>query len=97
MPAAGAGAGAGATAVPAEEAGTTPVAAAAVGPLGGAVTAFWTGGAAGPAEGAAPFPFKTLNHVEQVSVGVGQTPAHCGDLCLSGVPSVAAQFLQIFY
>jgi len=45
-----------------------------------------------------PFPFRTLNSVEQgSSVDVGQTPALCGDLCLSGVPRVSAQFLQIFY
>jgi len=44
-----------------------------------------------------PFPFRALNHVEQVLVGVGQTPAHCCDLCLSGVPRVAEHFLQIFY
>jgi len=108
MPAAGAGAGAAAAAVPAGEAGTTPVAAAMVVPVGGAVTACWAGGAAEPAGGAAPvtapaaslashFPFRALNQVEQGSVGVGQTPAHCGDLCLSGVPRVAAHFLQIFY
>jgi len=73
------------------------------------VTACWAGGAAGPAGGGSasrsacrfaslPFPFRALNSVEQgSSVGVGQTPAHCGDLCLSGVPRVAAHFLQIFY
>jgi len=43
------------------------------------------------------FPFRALNQVEQGSVGVGQTPGHCGDLCLSRVPSVATHFLQIFY
>jgi len=48
----GAGAGAAATAVPAGEAGTMPVAAAAVVPVRGAVTACWAGGAAGPAGGA---------------------------------------------
>jgi len=43
-------------------------------------------------------PVKALNSVEHgSSVGVCQTPAHSGDLCLSGVPRVAAHFLQIFY
>jgi len=73
------------------------------------VIACWAGGAAGPAGGAvsdavpaasfsSPFPFRALNSVEQrSSVGMGQTPARCGDLCLSGVPRVAAHFLQIFF
>jgi len=90
------------------EADPAAVAAAAVVPVGGSVTACWAGGAAGPAGEAAPaavpaasfpppFPFRALNQVEQGSVGVGQTPARCSDLCLSGVPRVAAHFLQIFY
>jgi len=105
MPAAGAGAGA--AAVPAGETEAGPAAVAAAVPVRGAVSACWAGGAAGPAGGAAPvpaasfpspFPFRGLNQVEQgSSVGVGQTPAHCGDLCLSGVPRVAEHFLQIFY
>jgi len=45
----------------------------------------------------APFPLRALNQVEQGSVGVGQTPARCGDLCLPGVPRVVAHFLRIFY
>jgi len=93
MPAVGAGAGAAATAVPAGAAGTTPVAAAAVVPVGVAVTACWAGGAAGQAGGGSaschaccflspPFPFRALNQAEQgSSLGVGQTPARCGDLC----------------
>jgi len=84
------------------------VAAAAVVLVGGAVTACWAGGAAGLAGGGSasrsacrfvspPFPFKALNQVEHGSVGVGQTPAGCCDLCLSGVPRLAAHFLQIFW
>jgi len=39
-----------------------------------------------------------LNQVEQgSSVGEDQTTASCGDLCLSGVPRVAAQFLPVVY
>ena len=92
------------------EADPAAVAAAAVVPVGVSVTACWAGGAAGPAGGAAPvavpaasflppaFPFRALNSVEQgSSVGVGQTPAQCCDLCLSGVPRFAAHFLQVFY
>ena len=50
------GTGDGAAAVPAGETGAAPtaVAAAAVVPVGGAVTACWAGGAAGPAGGAVP-------------------------------------------
>jgi len=107
MPAAGAGAGA--TAVPAGQTGATPAAApvAALVPVRGAVTAFWAGGLQDRLGGQCqpqclpllfpPFPFKALNQVEQGSVGVGQTPARCGDLCLSGVPRMAAHFFQIFY
>jgi len=87
-----AGAGAAATAVPAGGARTTRVAAAAVVPVGGAVPA-----AVPTSSFPSPFPFRALNQVEQGSVGMGQTPARCGDLCLSGVLSVAAHFLQIFY
>jgi len=52
----GARAGTAATAVPVGETEADPaaVAAAAVVPVGGAVTACWDGGAAGPAGGAAP-------------------------------------------
>jgi len=58
------------------------------------MTACWAAAAAGPAGGAAPvtvpatfisppFPFRALNSVEQgSSVGMGQTPARCCDLCL---------------
>jgi len=43
------------------------------------------------------FPIRVLNSGEQGRlVGVGQTPAHCSDLCLHGIPSMAAQFFQIF-
>jgi len=110
MPAAGAGAGAGvaATAVPAREAGTMPLAAAALVLVGGGCDCLlgWRGSRTGWWSSASrsachfvspPFPFRALNQVEQGSVGVGQTPGHCGDLCLSGVPRVAAHFLQIFY
>jgi len=44
-----------------------------------------------------PFWFRALNGVEQGSVGVGQTPVCCTDLCLSGIPGVAAHCFQISY
>jgi len=111
MPAAGAGAGAGAaaTAVPTGEAKTTPVAAAAVVPVGGGgcdCLLGWRGYRAGWGGSTScsachfvspPFPSKAMNSVEHGLVGVGQTPAHSSYLCLSGVPRVAAHFLQIFY
>jgi len=87
-----AGAGAAATVVPAGETEAAPaaVAAAAVVPVRGAVTACWAGGAAGPAGGAAPVavpaasfpPFRALNQAEQGSVGVGQTQ-HVAMICVS--------------
>jgi len=43
-----------------------------------------------------PFPFRVLNSVEQGSIHMGQTPAHCNNLCLSGTPRVAAHCFQIF-
>jgi len=43
-------------------------------------------------------PLGVLNSVEQGgSVGVGQAPAHCSDLGLSGIARVTAYFFQIFY
>jgi len=104
-----AGTGAGAAAVPTGETGATPaaLAVAAVVPVGGSVTACWAGGAAGLAWGGSPsrsacrfvsppFPLKALDNVEHGSVGVGQTPASCGDLCLSVIPRVAAHFCRYF-
>jgi len=106
MPAAGAGAGA--AAVPAGETEADPAAVAATMPVGGGCDCLlgWRGCRAGWGLSAShsgchfvspPFPFKALNSIEQGSVGVGQTPAYCSDLCLSGVPRVAAHFLQILY
>jgi len=42
-----------------------------------------------------PFPFKAMNSVEQGSVGVRQTPAHCGDLCLSSSQGGSTLFADI--
>jgi len=44
-----------------------------------------------------PFPFRAVSSVEQGLVGVVQTPAHCNNLCLPGIPRVATHFFQIFY
>ena len=43
------------------------------------------------------FPLRVLNSVDQGSVGMGQAPAHCSDLCLPGIVGVTAYFFQMFY